>query len=230
MSRSIIVTMNIKLVHILTEPETRREVESIESLSPLGNLGLDYHQQVNQRYKGDAWKNIPALTQSPNTNHGPGHYGAFQSFRKAILDNFSEDLDALVLCECDCVLECSPNTFMNFLKKGIEFCNSNNLQYLSLGSRFVNGFLQSPETGFDDNYPDFYVTNKVILAHCVVLPASSRDIILKAIDVFSWDSPDIWFNEVLWRSGINRFGIIRERLARQHEGISLIDNVWKESQ
>jgi hypothetical protein len=119
---------------------------------------------------------------------------------------------------------------MNSLERGIEFCNSNNLQYLSLGSRFVNGFLQSPETEFDDNYPDFYVTNKVILAHCVVLPASARDTILKALDEFSWDSPDIWFNEALWRSGINRFGIIKERLARQHEGISLIDNVWKESQ
>lgn len=222
--------MNIKLVHILTEPETKREVESIESLSPLGNMGLDYQQQVNQRYRGDAWKKIPALTQSPNTNHGPGHYGAFQSFKKAMLDNFSEDLDALVLCECDCVLECSPDHFMDLLKGGIEFCNSNNLQYLSLGSRFVNGFLQSPETGFDENYPDFYVTNKVILAHCVVLPASARGIILKALEEFSWDSPDIWFNEALWRSGINRFGIIKERLARQHEGISLIDNVWKESQ
>jgi len=222
--------MNIKLVHILTEPETRREVESIASLSPLGNLGLDYQQQVNQRYRGEDWKSTQALTQSQNTNHGPGHYGAFQSFKKAMLDNFSEDLDALVLCECDCVLECSPESFMNSLERGIEFCNSNNLQYLSLGSRFVNGFLQSPETEFDDNYPDFYVTNKVILAHCVVLPASARGTILKALDEFSWDSPDIWFNEALWRSGINRFGIIKERLARQHEGISLIDNVWKESQ
>ena len=99
-----------------------------------------------------------------------------------MLDNFSEDLDALVLCECDCVLECSPDHFMDLLKRGIEFCNSNNLQYLSLGSRFVNGFLQSPETGFDENYPDFYVTNKVILAHCVVLPASARGTILKALE------------------------------------------------
>ena len=116
------------------------------------------------------------------------------------------------------------------LRRGIDFCKDNGLKYLSLGSRFVNGVLQSPETGSDANFPDFYVTNKVILAHCIVLPASSRDLILGAIDKFSWDSPDIWFNEALWRSGVNRFGIVKERLARQHEGISLIDNVWKESQ
>jgi hypothetical protein len=222
--------MNIKLVHILTEPDTRREMSSIDSLSPLGELGLEYIQQINQRYVGDAWKSTPALSQSPATNHGPGHYGAFQSFKKAMLDNFTEDLDALVLCECDCVLECSPDEFMSTLRRGIDFCKDNNLKYLSLGSRFVNGVLQSPETGSDANFPDFYVTNKVILAHCIVLPASSRDLILGAIDKFSWDSPDIWFNEALWRSGVNRFGIVKERLARQHEGISLIDNVWKESQ
>ena len=222
--------MGIKLVHILTEPDTRREMESINSLSPLGNLGLEYIQQVNQRYKGEAWKDVPALSQSPATNHGPGHYGAFQSFKKAMLENFSEDLDALVLCECDCVLECSPEEFMTTLRRGIEFCKNNDLKYLSLGSRFVNGVLQSPETGSDDEYEDFYITNKVILAHCVVLPASSRNLILGALDKFSWDSPDIWFNEALWRSGLNRFGIVKERLARQHEGISLIDNVWKESQ
>ena len=222
--------MNIKLVHILTEPETRREQASINSLSPLGDMGLTYQQQVNERYKGEEWKEVPALSQSPATNHGPGHYGAFQSFKKAMLENFTEDLDALVLCECDCVLETSHENFMKTLRGGIEFCNENDLKYLSLGSRFVKGVLQSPETDSDPNFPDFYVTNKVILAHCVVLPAISRDIILDSLDKFSWDSPDIWFNEALWRSGHNRFGIVKERLARQHEGVSLIDNVWKESQ
>jgi len=222
--------MNIKLVHILTEPDTKREQASISSLSPLGEMGITYHQQVNERYRGDAWREVPALSQSPATNHGAGHYGAFQSFKKAMLENFSEGLDALVLCECDCVLETSHETFMQTLKRGIEFCNENDLKYLSLGSRFVNGVLQSPETDNDPKFPDFYITNKVILAHCVVLPALSREIILDCIDRFSWDSPDIWFNEVLWRSGLNRFGIVKERLARQHEGVSLIDNVWKESQ
>lgn len=222
--------MKIKLVHILTEPDTKREAESIDSLSPLGQIGIDYIQQINQRYTGDAWKETPAISQSPNTNHGPGHYGAFQSFKKAILENFSPDIDALVLCECDCVLTCTAEQFYESLQRGIQFANQNQIYYLSLGSRYVNGFLQSPETDVDPEFLDFYITNKIILAHCVVLPQASRKTVLGNLERYSWDSPDLWFNESFWRSGISRFGIIKERLARQYEGVSLIDNVWKESQ
>lgn len=222
--------MNIKLVHILTEIDTEREKESIKSLLPLGQLGINYIQQINKRYSGEDWKKIPAATQSPFTNHGPGHYGAFQSFKKAILDNFSDDLDALVLCECDCVLVCTPEDFVQSLKKGLDFVEKKEAYYLSLGSRYVNGHLQSPYIEFDQEDPDFYITNKIILAHCVVIPRKSREIILEALEKVSWDSPDIWFNEAFWSSGYSRFAIIKERLAVQHEGFSLIDNVWKESQ
>ena len=103
--------MKIKLVHILTEPNIKREVESINSLSPLGQTGIDYIQQINQRYVGDAWKEFPAISQNKNTKHGPGHYGAFHSFKKAIEENFSPEIDALVLCECDCVLTSTHQEF-----------------------------------------------------------------------------------------------------------------------
>jgi hypothetical protein len=224
--------MKIKLVHILTEIEEEREKKSIESLSPLGYMGLEYIQQINQRYTGDAWKEKKAISQSGYTNHGPGHYGAFHSFKKAIMENFSDDIDALVLCECDCVLLCDHQDFMNKLKESVEFSNLHNLYYTSLGSRYVNNYLQSPPIGNDSDpdYPDFYLTNKIILAHCVILPSASRDFYLECLEKYSWDSPDIWFNEVQWREGINKMGIIRDRLARQYEGVSLIDNVWKESQ
>lgn len=222
--------MKIRLVHILTEPDTERELKSIASLSPLGDMGIEYIQQVNQRYRGDEWKIVPAATQSEHTNHGPGHYGAFNSFKKAMVDNFDEDIDALVLCECDCILTVDHTTFLDKLKNGIDFCNSKEISYLSLGSRFVNGYLQSPILDSYPDFPDYYKTNKIILAHCVVLPSSSREFILEALDTVPWDSPDIWFNEALWRVGKGNFGIIQDRLARQHEGISLIDDVWKESQ
>jgi len=220
----------IKLVHILTEIDAQREIASVESVSGVSEYGVDYIKQVNTRYKGDGWKNTPAISQSQFTNHGPGHFGAFQSFKKAIIDNFTPDVDALVLCECDCIIETSLDFFVKKLSDGIDFCNRYQIEYLSLGSRFVNGFLQSPVIEEIESYPDFYVTNKIILAHCLVLPQRSRQFLLEALNKYSWDSPDIWFNEVYWREGRSKFGIIKERLARQHEGLSLIDNVWKESQ
>jgi len=223
----------IRLVHILTETDTPREQASISSLSPLGNAGLEYVQQINERYSGEDWKLIKALSQSEFTNHGPGHYGAFQSFKKAIQENFTPDLDALVLCECDCVLEVPHDKFMQTLSGGIQFCSKYGIRYLSLGSRFVNGFLQSPvdfSTDTDSFFEQFYITSKIILAHCVVLPQNGREFYLKALDEGSWDSPDIWFNEINWRDKNFRFAISWERSAYQHEGHSLIDDCWKESQ
>lgn len=222
--------MKVRLVHILTEPDTKREVESISSLSQLRFFGIEYIQQVNRRYTGDAWKLVPALSHTEDTKHGPGHYGAFQSFKKAIQDHFTEDLDGLILCECDCVLTCSHYDFLSKVYSALEFSKKKDLCYLSLGSRFVDGVLQSPENEIDDEFPEFYVTDKIILAHCVILPKQYREIVLMNLENYSWDSPDIWFNESFWRSGISRFGIIRDRLARQHEGISLIDDIWKDSQ
>jgi|688.fasta_scaffold40935_6 hypothetical protein len=221
--------MNIKLVHILTEIESTREKNSILSLSPLGNLGIEYKQQINPRYLGEDWKIRPAITQSEHTNHGPGHYGAYQSFKQAFLDNFTDDLDALIVCECDCVLTCSPEEFVEKVKEGIEFSEKHNLSHFSLGSNYCNGFLQS---SFKEVYDEssFYVTDKIIMAHCLVFPKKTKRVLFESLEKFSWDTPDIWFNEIFWRNGLNRFGILKEKVTIQHEGMSLIDNHWKHSQ
>jgi len=218
--------MNIKLVHILTEPDDVRETASIRSLAPLGaRAGIEYIMQTNKRYVGNAWKDPVAITFSEAINHGPGHYGAFQSFKKAIQNNFTDDIDALMLCECDCILETDYLTFTEKLEEAIGFASANDLAYLSLGDTHVGTFLQSPVLGFDDNYPDFYITNKIILAHCIILPQSSRNVLLEAFDKLSWDSPDIWFNEAFWTMDNRKFGIIKDKLASQHEGHSLIDDI-----
>ena len=43
----------IKLVHILTETDTPREIASVDSVSQVSNYGVEYIQQINVRYKGD---------------------------------------------------------------------------------------------------------------------------------------------------------------------------------
>lgn len=223
--------MEIKLVHILTEIDTGREINSIASLSPMSNYGINYIQQINQRYTGNAWIDPPAISKTPYTNHGSGHYGAFQSFKKAILDNFTEETEALVICECDCILETDIDNFSKIIREAVDLCNRESVDFVSFGSRYINGFLQSPIIEEDkERFGNFYITNKTILAHCIMIPKRSREFILGQFNSISWDSPDIWFNEAFWMGNRNRFAILWERAARQHEGVSLIDNIWKESQ
>ena len=120
--------MNIKLAHILTETSHEREIQSIKSLSPLGEIGIEYIPQINERYVGDEYKHhLPVYT----GNHGPGHYGAFQSFKKAVFENFTEDVDAFIICECDCVLNTDHQNFTDLIKEANKFLHqTDNLTFV----------------------------------------------------------------------------------------------------
>jgi hypothetical protein len=219
--------MKIKLVHILTETSHEREIESMKSLAPLGEMGIEYIPQINERYVGDAYKHhLPVY----HGNHGPGHYGSFQSFKKAVLENFTEDVDAFVLCECDCVLKVDQSVFVDLVKEANKLCKENLINYVSFGSAYIGETLQSPV--FDDSrqYGSFYLTDKIIMTHCIMFPRHSREYLINHLDRMTWDALDIWLN-FIFRTATNpppkRFLILREPVAIQYEGISLLDNVWK---
>lgn len=222
--------MKIRLVHMLTETDAEREIISVESLSPLESHGIEYIQHVNERYRGDAHRSHAPVYQG---NHTAGHYGAFQSFRKAIEQEFTEDLDAILICECDCVLSVSPERFSEMAREAASVCKEHLINYVSFGSAYANGTLWSPVIEDHPNYGSFYLTDKIILTHCIMLPRHSREYILRQLRTNSWDALDIWLNWAFRSTTAiapNRFAMAREAAAHQHEGTSLLDNVWKEKQ
>jgi len=219
--------MKIKLVHILTETSHEREIESMKSLAPLGEMGIEYIPQINERYVGDAYKHhLPVY----HGNHGPGHYGSFQSFKKAVLENFTEDVDAFVVCECDCVLKVEHKAFVDLVKEANKLCKTNLINYVSFGNAYLGENLQSPVFDDSNQYGSFYLTDKIILAHCIMFPRHSREYLINHLHRMTWDAVDIWLNYI-FRTATNpppkRFMILREPVAMQYEGISLLDNVWK---
>jgi hypothetical protein len=220
----------LKLVHILTDISAERESVSISHLERVSNHGIEYIQQINIPYTGDEYLSITPITGGDPNNYKPGHWGAFQSFKKAVLDNFTEDIDGLILCECDCILDISAEEFSLLAERASQFCEKHTIKYLSFGDTTVCGTLQSYPHGDDEEYPEFQITTKVVLAHCVLLSKNSRDYFLRAYEEFSWESPDIWFNEAIWRSGVSSHAIIKKPVAFQHAGFSLIDQMWKDIQ
>jgi len=219
--------MKIKLVHILTETSHEREIESMKSLSPLGEMGVEYIPQINERYVGEEYKtHLPIY----DGNHGPGHYGAFQSFRKAVVENFTEDVDAFVVCECDCVLKVDHQNFIDLVKEANKLCKDNLVNYVSFGSAYSGGTLFSPVLDDSTRFGNFYLTDKIIMTHCIMFPRHSREYLLNHLTRMTWDALDIWLN-FIFRTATNpppkRFAILREPAAIQYEGISLLDNVWK---
>ena len=222
--------MKIKLVHILTETSHEREIQSIKSLSPLGDMGIEYIPQINERYVGEEYKyHLPVYT----GNHGPGHYGAFQSFRKAVLENFTEEVDAFILCECDWVLKLGHQDVVGLVKEANKLCKENLINYVSFGSAYIGDNLQSPVFDDREEYGSFYLTDKIIMTHCIMFPRHSREYLINHLNRMTWDAVDIWLNYI-FRTSTNpppkRFAILRQQAAYQYEGVSLLDNVWKGNQ
>lgn len=211
---------NIKATHILVDVTSEREKKSIESMSAIQH-DITYIQCINERYVGEEWKrNVPI---NGWRNHGEGHYGAFQSFKKAILENFTEDLDALLLFEADCVLEVDKDFFLKNVRQAIIFCEKHDLPYFSFGPRVVNNYVESIELKKDFEYPDFIITNNIIEAHCVLITKKYRNYIFDCLSN-SWDSPDLWFNKIFEKYNM---GITLNQLAYQTLGVSMIDNCIK---
>lgn len=216
----------LKAVHILVDIESDREIKSIKSMCQISNE-IEYIQCINEKYIGDIWRDKQPL--GGWLNHGQGHWGAFTSFKRGIIENFSEDLDGLLIFEADCVLDVASKEFIKMVNKALDFCKRNDISLFSFGDRFLNGHLQSPEIGSDPLYDDFLITNNLVLAHCILITKYARNYILDNLNT-SWDSPDIWFSHILkMNNDYSKIGIIKNPIAYQEEGVSMIDNYWTET-
>ena len=202
--------VKIKLVHLLTKIEDEREQKSIACLESLSNHGIDYVQCVNTPCE-EYPTNLPALQEHKEKK--PGYYGAYKAFRDGIEREFDEDLDLLVVCECDCVLGVDSEEFVSTLNKLSEV----DFDYASFGQNEWS----TKTTDIDGT---FYRTNKIILAHCVVFPQKSRDFLLNQYSDLAWDSPDLWLDYAF--AGQKKV-VLHKPIAFQYEGFSLIDNEEK---
>lgn len=218
--------MKIRAVHLLIDVESEREKKSIESMSKLQNYGVEYIQYITTKYNNDAW-----TIQTPYDGwkrHGPGHYGAFLSFKDIILKYFTDDLDAFIFLEADSVLHENTDVgyFYNQIEKSIEFCIKHNVYSFSFGYTHYNNILQSETVLLDEDYQDFYLTNKIICAHFLVFSQKIRKLLLYELVFKPWDAIDIWLNKSFYENKDKfdlKLGINKNPHTYQCEGMSMID-------
>jgi len=196
----------IKLVHLLTRPEDEREKNSIDCLSRLAAYGIEYVQKVNtpcEYYPTE----FPAL--QVHKDKKPGYYGAYRAFREGITEEFTTSVDLLIVCECDCILSVEPEQFVDLVYKAIE----EDFDYGSFGQNLWSEKVE-------DIGKEFYYTDKIILAHCVLFKRKSRDFLINEFIGLPWDSPDLWLDFCF--NGKKKM-VLHNPIAFQHEGFSLID-------
>ncbi len=230
-TRNSQVNKKIKAVQFLLNGNFEKQNQSIENISKITEIGIEYVQHFN-----DVYVDLPPASKS-NRPHDvsmelkpnsltPAHYGCYDSFRTAVLSEFDSDLDYFIVMEGDAKIQ-DYDLFKSKLSEAIHLIDKHNLGFVSFGGIFdlEMGVLQS--NVIEDLSEDFFVCDKIIGCQFLIFPASSRHLIKEILRNEKWDALDIYLNNISYKYGI-RVGVSRKTLVTQYDGISTIDNVVKQ--
>jgi len=232
-SKMYIKDFKVKILHLQTTLNDDREKKSRESLMPLSNCGFEY-----KLHKNEIYKSLPPthncfrpndVGDGKNRNNPnlltPAHYGCFESFKLGILSEFDADLDFLIVCEGDCLLEVSPEMFKEIVYKIIAVVEQENIGYFSFGDKntLETNILQSTLIENIEGQNLCYITDKIIGIQCIMFPKKIRETLKEYLRTSKWDAADIYFNIFCSDKKLKR-AILFNRITTQCDGYSTIDN------
>jgi len=213
----------IKIIHILNNPEGPREIKSIESLRNLSSYGLDYEQLITPKYYDlPPYENCQrphAISLNPGDYLlTPSHYGCYNSHKKSICDDYIKNYDAILICECDCIVF---GEYKEVYEKIIDTYFLNNKHDL-ISTSFGK---QIPGVEHENIVNDLFFTFKQSEAHCYLITKSHINEYADKLLNTNWDAYDLWCNIFFWN---RKRGIYRIPYFLQQPGISSIDMRFKE--
>ena len=212
-----------KIVHIVSELNSEIEKTSIESVSRIASEKIEYTLHLNPlTTKFDPTR--PPMFE--NETLKPGHFGCFEAFRKAIVEDFTDDYEFLVVCERDCVLEEEPEKIRELLRKTQRAMKEKGILYFSFGDKvdLDNCYLQSEKI---EDIEDFaFVTEKIIGLQFIVFSREGKQFLERMFKERPWYGMDIWLNIVFGEHNM-KMGILNDRVTTQLDGYSLIDQTHK---
>ena len=232
----------IKLIHLQTTLNDDREQKSRESLSKVSEHGIEYVLHQNEPFRS-----LPpshnclrpqcvsmGLFDEETTNRlgtalTPSHYGCFDSFKTGILSEFDNDLDFLIVCEGDCIIEVPMNEFVDKVNEACRLIKQEGVEYFSFGDTKTLdfGWHQSNVVREIPNQDLMFITDKIIGLQCIMFPKNTKEFLFNKLRTHKWDAADIYFNTI-FVDNQKTMGILKERITTQSDGHSLIDNQYKE--
>lgn len=246
--KRISIKPKIRLVHLLLDenhPEDipvdlwgsrmEKQKKSQELFSELKD-SLEYIQLVSKVNRTDlpieTCADPEIINYSKEFQNNPpvlsyGHYGAYSAHRKAILDFFDDESEALIIVEGDVVFDCLPSELVDWFYKAIDFCLLNNGSLVTFGKVF---FGSSSEASLKNNtidMGDFKKIDHFLCAHCYMVTRKEKSSIQKKLLTTGWHAWDIW----LYWNYDRRVPIFSTKfpLVREPEGSSMIDYKSKET-
>ncbi len=210
-----------RAIHLLTNPKEQREQRSIAEVSALIRHGVEYFAVLNPVYDGS----LPPSREANDRGFEltPRHYGCWFAHQNAILSFGSQDIDALLIFECDALFVESPENFYWRAVRALEACEQGNLRCVTFGPKHNSITL-------DTVGDDIIVISQFIETHAYLVP---RKEIPFFIELFNkpWDAVDYVYTVYMYDQMKERIGAFKHRaVAVQGDGISLIDGRIKETE
>jgi hypothetical protein len=231
----------IRLVHLQTTKNDEREQKSRESIKHVANYGWEYILHTNEPYadlppKYNCQRPLCVSMELFNdqqvgelgTALTPSHYGCFESFKNGILSEFDNDIDYLIVCEGDCIIEVPIEEFIQKVERSYQLLVDNNIGYMSFGDvkTLEHGWLQSPVREVVPDQDLLFITDHIIGLQCIGFPKFVKKWLFEKLRNQKWDAADMYFNHIFYGSPY-KFGIVHNRITTQAEGFSLIDKQEK---
>ena len=226
-------TKKIKIVHLQTTINSETEKRSRKQFDNFNFDNLEYVLNTNKPYEGEEYKNnclYPGLVSNGPEDTRPDklidkHYGCYDSHKKAFINEFDDDLDFLIICEGDVKLEVSNDLFHNAVIRIANIMDVEDIAYFSFGdkSTLETKVLQSNEISIPKNQTLCYITDKIIGIQCVMFNKKHRDIFKNSFLNEPWYVADGWYNHIVNKNNL-KMGILKNRIASQYDGYSLLDN------
>lgn len=212
---------SIVAMHILTDIDTEREVDSMISLTKLENHGIEYVPCVNRRYTEmpplETCEYPERISFESGGKLTPGHYGCYLGHKNAILDGIQKNKDYILIFECDAIIDTTYEEFIDKLNFACEILNETDLLMFSFG--FHNN------THVVDRFNDYWTVNKFYGAHAYIIPKKSYDIFKNLFENEKWNVTDLLYAEKL--QGF-KTGIFEKPITKQSAGYSILDKVYHE--
>jgi hypothetical protein len=233
--------LKIKVVHLLLDPNEPEDIplnrweSTIDrqnySLSCWDNLKHKFYDYVPRYTKVNRTelpiencKDPDIINYSKEFNNKPpvlcyGHYGAYKAHTDGILENFDEDLDALIVVEGDAYTNLSPDEFYNKVIEGYTLAQQRDSKLISFaGPLYLTGgewWNQTIDLG------EWLDVHHFLLGTTYMIMKSEREHMINTINTNGWHSPDIW---LAWVFGGKIKMLTRKNpIVYQKEGYSVLD-------
>lgn len=235
----------IRVVHLLLNPNEPEDIPlnkwkstvekqnlSIQCWEGMKHKFFDYVQRytkVNRtELPTDNCKDPDIINPSKELTNKPpvlsyGHYGAYKAHTQGILENFDEDIDALIVVEGDSVTNLSPDEFYDKVMESYYLSKINDCKFVTFaGVSYMSGgewWKLSKDLGNWTQVPHF------LLGTTYMIMKSERDGIIDKIHNTGWHSPDFW---LAWNYH-NRVKMLASNkpIVYQKEGYSVLDYLEK---